>query len=517
MADDTTDYIKSISNIPTDIPEGPTIYPGKPVGQPGGPYQRKSVVEEEMGKSPDYIAGEHNFKPVASVRFPDKNIHVVPLSNTKVRGVTPVGLSGSVTLPVRGERVFDLGDGIREPLEKRLGRLLESATTKIAGPTDLGQNASVQEASNSNAAYVKTELDKLRELAKQELSKRQGQGRLEIRPLNTHLGSVVADQTRPTPPVAVPTPTHTPTTTNEGPANEATSELMDEAQQLEEELQGLQQNLLSLTTPAQQKAAPITQPVSPQPDQVTRLLTDRAELINKINELALAYQQEEVLRKKAESKLYSVTSEFNIRLARLQSERDDLQKRVLAVEKSQADQVKSVSATLPENPAQVEFLKQQLASSDNERAGMRLQIQRLEALVQELGGAKKTGAEKRQAVSPQGVVEGQPAAPTARIVKPQIAVGRMAPSLTTAPNVINGLIKDSKGMLLSNAIIVVKNDGGDPVRALKTNKIGQFAISTPLPNGTYTMEIESPGHSFDLIQVDIKGQVMPPIEIRSHN
>src|SRR3990170_1171465 len=187
--------------------------------------QRKSVVEEQIGKSPDYIASEHNFKPVASVRFPDKNIHVVPLSNTKVRGVTPVGLSGSVTLPVRGERVFDLGEGIREPLEKRLGRLLENATTKIAGPTDLGQNASTQETSNSNAAYVKTELDKLRELAKQELSKRQGQGRLEIRPLNTHLGSVVADQTRPTPPVAVPTPTHTPTTTNEGPANEATSEL----------------------------------------------------------------------------------------------------------------------------------------------------------------------------------------------------------------------------------------------------------------------------------------------------
>ena len=516
MADDTTDYIKSISNIPTDIPEGPTIYPGKPVGQPGSPYQRKSVVEEQIGESPDYIASEHNFRPVASVRFPDKNIHVVPLSNTKVRGVTPVGLSGSVTLPVRGERVFDLGEGIREPLEKRLGRLLENATTKIAGPTDLGQNASTQETSNSNAAYVKTELDKLRELAKQELSKRQGQSRLEIRPLNTRMGSVVADQVVTTPPV-VPTPANITTITSERVANEATSELIGEAQQLEKELKGLQQNLLSLTAPPQKVTTPITQTVPQQPDQVTKLLTDRAELINKINELALAYQQEEALRKKTESKLYALTNEFNIRLARLQSERDDLQKRVSAVEKSQAAQIRPVPTTPPETQSQVEFLKQQLINSDNERKGMQLQIQRLEAFIQELEGAKKTETEKRQVVRPRIVVEGQPTTPTTRTVKPQIAIGRMAPPLTTAPNVINGLIKDSKGMLLSNAIIVVKNDSGDPVRALKTNKIGQFAISTPLPNGTYTMEIESPGHSFDLIQVDIKGQVMPPIEIRSHN
>jgi len=63
---------------------------------------------------------------------------------------------------------------------------------------------------------------------------------------------------------------------------------------------------------------------------------------------------------------------------------------------------------------------------------------------------------------------------------------------------------------------VVKDSSGDPVRALKTNKIGQFAISTPLPNGVYTIDLEKEGYQFDIVEVEITGQVMPPIEIRSH-
>lgn len=510
MADDSIDYIKSVSPIRTDIPEGPIVYPGKPINQARSSSlgRRKSVVEEEAVKPPDYIASEHNFKPVASVRFPDKNIHVVPLSNTKIRSVTPIGLSGSVTLPVRGERVFDIGDGLRTPLEKRLSRVLEKTSAKIAGTTGSNNQAQPAAGVESGTERVLTELERLRALALQELSRRRGQ-KLEIRPLNTKSGSAIEEKPQAhlgrseTNPSAEPTPGFI------NSENEPMSRLITEAERLKQELGRLQQNLSSPEAVGQQNPPASTFTTSGETDQTAKLITDRNKLVNKINELALAYQQEEVLRKNAESRLYSLTEELNTRLARLQAEKDDLQKRLAGLEKTRTTPGREVVG-------QIESLKQLLARSESENSRLRSKIQQLEILVQELRSAKKI-EQRKEGVIPQESTQPEIKTPTARIIKPQVAVGKMAPPLTNAPNVINGIIKDSKGMLLSNAVIVVKNDSGEPVRALKTNKIGQFAISTPLPNGTYIMEIEHPDHSFDLIQVEVKGQVMPPIEIRSNN
>jgi len=87
------------------------------------------------------------------------------------------------------------------------------------------------------------------------------------------------------------------------------------------------------------------------------------------------------------------------------------------------------------------------------------------------------------------------------------------PPMTSTPNVLNGLIKDSNGRLVEGAIVIVKNEAGIPVRALKTNKLGQFIISTPLPPGRYHIEAEREGLSFDIIEFEVKGTVIPPIEI----
>lgn len=100
-------------------------------------------------------------------------------------------------------------------------------------------------------------------------------------------------------------------------------------------------------------------------------------------------------------------------------------------------------------------------------------------------------------------------------VKAQPAFGKMLPNTPTVPNVINGIVKDPKGLLLSTVVIIVKDSKGDPVRAFKTNKIGQFALSTPVPNGVYTLELEKNGYEFDLIEVDVNGAIMQPIEIKA--
>lgn len=87
------------------------------------------------------------------------------------------------------------------------------------------------------------------------------------------------------------------------------------------------------------------------------------------------------------------------------------------------------------------------------------------------------------------------------------------PLLTSSPNVINGIITDSAGNYLESAVVVIHDKDGLPVRALKTNKLGQFTGATPLPNGVYTIETEKENLSFDVLQMELSGAVLPPLQI----
>lgn len=86
-------------------------------------------------------------------------------------------------------------------------------------------------------------------------------------------------------------------------------------------------------------------------------------------------------------------------------------------------------------------------------------------------------------------------------------------ALTTFPNVINGIVKDKEGNYLEGVVSVIYDKEGLPVRALKTNKLGQFTGSTPLPNGIYTLELEKENYTFDVLQIELTGQTMPPLAI----
>ena len=87
--------------------------------------------------------------------------------------------------------------------------------------------------------------------------------------------------------------------------------------------------------------------------------------------------------------------------------------------------------------------------------------------------------------------------------------------LTTEPNIISGIIKDDQGVALAGVVAIVKNDLGEPVRAIKSNSLGQFKITTPLSNGAYIIDIDKSnvtGCTFDIIRVNADGKVIPPIE-----
>ena len=98
------------------------------------------------------------------------------------------------------------------------------------------------------------------------------------------------------------------------------------------------------------------------------------------------------------------------------------------------------------------------------------------------------------------------------VVEPKKAtIPPLAPS--TVPNIISGVVKDNKGHLLEGVILIVKNDQGAPVRALKTNLLGQFSISTPLPNGKYQILAEKEGCKFSIIEFEATGKILQSLEI----
>jgi len=83
--------------------------------------------------------------------------------------------------------------------------------------------------------------------------------------------------------------------------------------------------------------------------------------------------------------------------------------------------------------------------------------------------------------------------------------------LTTFPNVINGIVTDSQGNYIEGAIVVAHDKQGLPVRALKSNKLGQFVAATPLPNGEYSIVVEKDNLSFDKVGIELNNEVLPPI------
>lgn len=85
--------------------------------------------------------------------------------------------------------------------------------------------------------------------------------------------------------------------------------------------------------------------------------------------------------------------------------------------------------------------------------------------------------------------------------------------LTTYPNVINGIVTDTENNYIEGVVVVIYDKEGLPVRALKTNKLGQFSGATPLPNGIYTIQIEKDSLVFDVIQIELEGNILPPLII----
>lgn len=142
-------------------------------------------------------------------------------------------------------------------------------------------------------------------------------------------------------------------------------------------------------------------------------------------------------------------------------------------------------------------------------------LEEKENLTTELVELKKKLAQKAEpTVKPAAVAQAQ-AEPTVKIVATDLAAKFGMPNPPITPNIISGMVRTQKQGILPGIIVEIRNQEGTPVRALKTGKLGQFAISTPLANGLYTLRLEDPQHRFlfDLIEITLKGEIVSPIEI----
>lgn len=108
-----------------------------------------------------------------------------------------------------------------------------------------------------------------------------------------------------------------------------------------------------------------------------------------------------------------------------------------------------------------------------------------------------------------------PPLPVGKKVDAKFVLNIVIPSTPTMPNLLTGFIHDRQGKIIEGAILEIRDSMGNPVRAFKTNKLGQFLSATPLPPGTYEIETEKEGYLFDIIKVELKGEILSPIEIVS--
>lgn len=105
--------------------------------------------------------------------------------------------------------------------------------------------------------------------------------------------------------------------------------------------------------------------------------------------------------------------------------------------------------------------------------------------------------------------------PAYKTIKPKFEPELPMPAKPTVPNILVGMVLDEKGKIFPDVIIEIRDKEGFPVRALKTNKLGQFRIATPLKNGVYEIELEKEGYQFDIIKFETKGEIIEPMEIRA--
>ena len=115
----------------------------------------------------------------------------------------------------------------------------------------------------------------------------------------------------------------------------------------------------------------------------------------------------------------------------------------------------------------------------------------------------------------------QPIKPKPVVIKPAptspavFTSNVILPQISNQPNLVSGITLNQQNQIIANVILEIRDAKDQPVRALKSNKLGQFFIATPLSDGIYKIEADHPDHRFAIIKLEAKGETIPPLKIQA--
>lgn len=263
---------------------------------------------------------------------------------------------------------------------------------------------------------------------------------------------------------------------------------------------------------------PLPSPVAPQPSplSVEELQKLREQ---KLTELASAKQKLQTKTEEVKTETYKAEHAANIVTVDSLAQMREKNAPPASPEGAQLDQLIAENGELLKQIGEVQGKIATLSGPDKDL----LQTQ-LTALTKQKDNLSQAIVALRKQIEAKPPVP-PPATPT---VEPPWAIGatgqmrivdkpvkaRPTISLTSIPNIINGTVFDQRGGPLEGVVMVIKDKAGNSVRALKTNRIGQFIVSTPLPDGTYFLEFEMPGYAFNVYEISLNGEIIKPLEIR---
>ena len=513
MAQMTDEQLReSFSEIPSDLPTNVPKHPGKPINRrfESEKFPRQIISAPILGVGK--LASELNFNPVTTMNIADRNVHVKPVNNMHSRVISPPDKE-ALNLLIRGEKVIGDSTEVQEQVQRRIDQKLKQL---FAGP-------------KSTSRQIVSPLPEKQKLQSPKPPVAPGTRPATPASVTTTQKIVpvptgenfVSPQSTPTPTATVaPTSTPSPTVTKTPSAPSVTPHLTTErstepgAIQLKAEV-GTLRKLLNQAdvdkTVSQRRVIELTNKYQ---SQMAAIVQEKKQINSQLTELRNKLMEETKRRLASENSHVVATNQLKTELNKMKIERDGhLGKLKEAQDKITLMRDQQAKAT--EASVVLTQLKAKLAQIEKEKDEVDKKSIKLEALVSDLQKLpNQTTVTTKEMVIPKEA-DGKAKDAPIRIVHPVPAIGKMAPQLTTVPNVVNGIIKNTNGLLLSNVVLVVKDSVGNSVRALKSNKIGQFAVSTPLPNGTYTMELEKEGDEFDTVQINLEGEVLLPIEIRA--
>lgn len=82
------------------------------------------------------------------------------------------------------------------------------------------------------------------------------------------------------------------------------------------------------------------------------------------------------------------------------------------------------------------------------------------------------------------------------------------------PNQILGTVIDANGNGVAQAIIEIKDQQGQSLRVVKSDKNGAFIANRALENGSYQISIEKDDLNYPTTQIELEGQIIKPLVIK---